>query len=83
MKIAMIGLGRMGMNMAKRLLRGGHEVVAYNRTASRANAAVKHIARTLNGLVREKLVKRSAVTGWRKRFTLAASLGGNQRRAVL
>jgi 6-phosphogluconate dehydrogenase len=28
----MIGLGRMGMNMARRLLRGGHEVVAYNRT---------------------------------------------------
>jgi len=32
MKIAMIGLGRMGMNMARRLLQGGHEVVAYNRT---------------------------------------------------
>ena len=28
----MIGLGRMGGNMALRLLRGGHEVVAYNRT---------------------------------------------------
>lgn len=32
MKIAMIGLGRMGMNMARRLLQGGHTVVAYNRT---------------------------------------------------
>ncbi|MBU0989672.1 MAG: decarboxylating 6-phosphogluconate dehydrogenase [Proteobacteria bacterium] len=32
MKIGMIGLGRMGMNMARRLLKGGHEVVAYNRT---------------------------------------------------
>jgi len=32
MKIAMIGLGRMGMNMARRLLQSGHEVVAYNRT---------------------------------------------------
>ncbi len=31
MKIAMIGLGRMGANMARRLLRGGHEVVAYDR----------------------------------------------------
>lgn len=28
----MIGLGRMGMNMARRLLQGGHEVVAYNRS---------------------------------------------------
>ncbi len=32
MEIAMIGLGRMGMNMARRLLGGGHEVVVYNRT---------------------------------------------------
>jgi len=28
----MIGLGRMGMNMVRRLLQGGHEVVAFNRT---------------------------------------------------
>jgi len=32
MQIGMIGLGRMGMNMARRLLLGGHRVVAYNRT---------------------------------------------------
>jgi 6-phosphogluconate dehydrogenase len=30
MRIAMIGLGRMGANMARRLLRGGHEIVAYD-----------------------------------------------------
>ncbi len=30
MKIGMVGLGRMGSNMAKRLLRGGHEVVAFD-----------------------------------------------------
>ena len=32
MRLGMIGLGRMGMNMARRLLRDGHEVVAYNRS---------------------------------------------------
>ena len=32
MQIAMIGLGRMGMNMARRLLRDGHEIIVYNRT---------------------------------------------------
>ena len=32
MKIAMAGLGRMGANMARRLRRGGVEVVGYNRT---------------------------------------------------
>lgn len=30
MKLAMIGLGRMGINMGRRLLRGGHKVVAYD-----------------------------------------------------
>jgi 6-phosphogluconate dehydrogenase len=33
MQIAMIGLGRMGANMARRLLRGGHEVVVFDRSA--------------------------------------------------
>ena len=37
----MIGLGRMGMNMAKRLLQGGHEVVAYNRTPTKTEEIVK------------------------------------------
>lgn len=32
MKIGMIGLGRMGANMARRLVRGGVKVVAYNRS---------------------------------------------------
>jgi 6-phosphogluconate dehydrogenase len=34
MRIAIIGLGKMGGNMARRLLRGGHEVVAYDRDAA-------------------------------------------------
>ncbi len=32
MQIGIVGLGRMGMNMARRWLQGGHEVVAYNRS---------------------------------------------------
>ena len=31
MQIAVAGLGRMGAGMARRLARGGHEVVAWNR----------------------------------------------------
>jgi len=41
MQIGMIGLGRMGMNMARRLLRGGHQVVAYNRTADKTDQLVQ------------------------------------------
>ena len=40
MKIAMIGLGRMGANMAQRLLRGGHKVVGYD-PADAARAALE------------------------------------------
>ena len=36
MDIAMVGLGRMGGNMARRLLRGGHRVVVWNRTYAKA-----------------------------------------------
>lgn len=37
MKIGMIGLGRMGMNMARRLLQRGHQVVAFNRTSRKTD----------------------------------------------
>ena len=33
MQIGMIGLGRMGANMVRRLLRGGHQCVVYDRSA--------------------------------------------------
>ena len=32
MRIGFIGLGRMGGNMVRRLVRDGHEIVVYNRT---------------------------------------------------
>jgi len=41
MQIGMIGLGRMGMNMALRLLRGRHTVVAFNRTTDRVREIAK------------------------------------------
>jgi 6-phosphogluconate dehydrogenase len=37
----MIGLGRMGMNMARRLLGGGHDVVAFNRTRDKTDELAK------------------------------------------
>jgi 6-phosphogluconate dehydrogenase len=37
----MVGLGRMGGNMTRRLLRGGHEVVAYARQETSIRAVVQ------------------------------------------
>ena len=39
MQLGMIGLGRMGANMTTRLLRGGHQVVVYDRNADAVKAA--------------------------------------------
>jgi 6-phosphogluconate dehydrogenase len=41
MQIAMIGLGRMGGNMVKRLLRGGHQCVVYDRNPEAVAELVK------------------------------------------
>ena len=41
MKIGMIGLGRMGGNMARRLMRAGHEIVAFDRDPEAVAGLVK------------------------------------------
>ncbi|MCP4141594.1 MAG: decarboxylating 6-phosphogluconate dehydrogenase [Chloroflexi bacterium] len=57
MKLAMIGLGKMGANMTTRLLRGGHEVVAFDlneEAIQKAESEGAEGARTLAEIV-EKL----------------------------
>lgn len=51
MRLAMVGLGRMGANMARRLRRGGVEVVAYNRSPD----IVHQLARDEGALPAENL----------------------------
>lgn len=51
----MIGLGRMGMNMARRLLKGGHEVVAHNRTPTKIDQMIEEGA--IGGYSLEDVVK--------------------------
>ena len=45
MQIGMIGLGRMGANMVRRLLRGGHECVVNDRNPEAVEALVKEGAK--------------------------------------
>jgi 6-phosphogluconate dehydrogenase len=44
MQIGMIGLGRMGKNMVRRLLRGGHQCVVFNRSPKPVNELVQEKA---------------------------------------
>ena len=55
MEIGFVGLGRMGGNMVTRLQRGGHKVVAYDRSADAVTAATGSGARGTNSL--DDLVK--------------------------
>ncbi len=41
MQLGMVGLGRMGANMVRRLIRAGHECVVFDRTASVVNDMAK------------------------------------------
>jgi 6-phosphogluconate dehydrogenase len=44
MQLGMIGLGRMGGNMVRRLLKGGHQCVVYSKSASQVAELVKEKA---------------------------------------
>ncbi|OGL02462.1 MAG: 6-phosphogluconate dehydrogenase (decarboxylating) [Candidatus Rokubacteria bacterium RIFCSPLOWO2_02_FULL_73_56] len=55
MRLGVVGLGRMGGNMVTRLLRGGHEVVAYDRSAEAVRGAATGGARGADSL--EALVR--------------------------
>lgn len=54
MRLAIIGLGRMGMNMARRLVSGGHDIVVWNRSQEKVKQMVQEGAQgaaTLEDLV--------------------------------
>ena len=50
MRIGMVGLGRMGANMVRRLMRGGHECVAYDRSKEAVQAVAADGAIAANSL---------------------------------
>jgi 6-phosphogluconate dehydrogenase len=63
MQLGMIGLGRMGANMVRRLIRGGHQCVVYDRGQQAVNELVKEQAVGTNSLADlvKKLAKPRAV----------------------
>jgi 6-phosphogluconate dehydrogenase len=57
MELGMIGIGRMGANMAQRLVRAGNKVVGYARTASTVQQRVQEGAITSGATSLEDVVK--------------------------
>jgi 6-phosphogluconate dehydrogenase len=51
MQIGMVGLGRMGSNMVRRLLRGGHQCIVFNRSPKPVEELVKEKAVAATDLV--------------------------------
>ena len=58
MQVGLIGLGRMGGNMARRLMAGGHQVVAWDQRADTVEALARDGATAATSL--EDLVTRLA-----------------------
>jgi 6-phosphogluconate dehydrogenase len=50
MQIGMVGLGRMGANMVRRLLKGGHECVAFDRSADAVRTVADYGAKGVSSL---------------------------------
>src|SRR5690349_1185039 len=58
MELGMIGLGRMGANMVERLMRGGHQVAVYDRSAVAVERTQKFGAAGASSI--EELISRLA-----------------------
>jgi 3-hydroxybutyryl-CoA dehydrogenase len=75
-RIGLVGLGLMGRGIATCLLGHGYEVVAYNRTRSRAQQARQWIAEHLKDAVSRKIFRASQVKDWEERFRIVYSCSG-------
>ena len=64
MQIGMIGLGRMGANMVRRLLRDGHECVVYDINADNVEALVKDGAEGTDSLEHFASLLKKPRTAW-------------------
>ena len=78
MQIGMIGLGRMGANMVRRLMQGGHECVAYDPKPEAVQAAERRRrprrAAPLAELVRGAHAAARACGSWcRRRSSMRSS----------
>ena len=62
MQLGMIGLGRMGANMVRRLIKNGHDCVVFDRSREAVDQLVKEKAVGANSLA--DFVKKLIRRGW-------------------
>jgi 3-hydroxybutyryl-CoA dehydrogenase len=74
MPVGVVGLGLMGRGIAACLLARGFQVIGYNRTTSRAEESVEHIAEALREMHERGLVKAAAIDDWQRRYQLVGTL---------
>ena len=88
MQVGMIGLGRMGANMVRRLLKGGHECVVFDRSPDKVQELTKEgavgacsLAELVSKLEKPRAVWPSRVARSCGSTTSAARLSNGSRRA--
>jgi 3-hydroxyacyl-CoA dehydrogenase len=74
--VGLIGLGLMGQGIAGCLVANKLKVVGYSRSRKREAESRTRIAEALEQLAKRKIIPRSRMIGWEKRFTFVHSLEG-------
>jgi 3-hydroxybutyryl-CoA dehydrogenase len=72
--IGLIGLGLMGQGIASCLIRYGFHVIAYSRTASRAQETMAHLEGSYRKLLDRNFIAEHEIEGWEGRFRYVNAL---------
>ncbi len=64
MQLAIIGLGRMGKNMAQRLIKDGHKIIGYDQSAPACAELISYGAQTVSSLAQLKQLLKPPRIAW-------------------
>ena len=74
--VGLIGLGLMGQGIASCLVANKMKVIGYSRSHKREDESRARISEALEQLAKRKIIPRSRMIGWEKRFTFVHALEG-------
>ncbi len=73
-RVGLAGLGLMGQGISACLVARGFEVIAYSRTKTREEEALRHIEQSLRKLVDREIIAESDTKDWKNRFRYVGDL---------